>query len=81
MLILKRKIGESLMIGEDVEITILEREGDTIKLGVSAPRSIRVFRKEIYEEIKAENQTALQHPIGFDELRKLFQQNMKKEGK
>jgi len=62
MLVLKRKVGESLMIGEDIEITVLEKEGDTIKIGISAPRAVPVFRKEIFEEIKAANQSAMQAP-------------------
>jgi len=76
VLVLKRKVGESVMIGEDIEISILEREGDTVKIGIEAPRSIRVFRKEIYEEIKAANQSALQAPM-FEMLRQQYQQNKK----
>lgn len=80
MLILKRKIGESIMVGDDVEITLLEKDGDTVKIGINAPRSIRVFRKEIFEEIKAANQTALHAPIMGD-LLKEFKNKMKNEEK
>lgn len=72
MLVLKRKIGETVMIGDDIEITVLGKEGDTVKLGIRAPRTVRVYRQEIYEEIKAENQSALQAPA-LDVLRQLFQ--------
>ena len=72
MLVLKRKIGETVMIGDDIEITVLGKEGDTVKLGIRAPRTVRVYRQEIYEEIKAENKSALQAP-SLDVLRQLFQ--------
>jgi carbon storage regulator len=80
MLLLKRKIGESIMIGDDIEITLMEREGDTVRIGISAPRDIRVFRKEIYEEIRQANQSALQAP-DLSDLLMQFRQNMKKEEK
>ena len=53
MLILTRKIGESLIIGDDVEITALSVRGNQVKLGVNAPKEIAVHRQEIYERIKA----------------------------
>ena len=77
MLVLKRKIGETLMIGEDVEITLLEKDGDSVKIGIRAPRSVRIFRKEVYEEIKAANRSALQAP-GLDMLRRQFLHKLSK---
>ncbi|QLB21481.1 carbon storage regulator [Vespertiliibacter pulmonis] len=53
MLILTRKIGESLLIGDDVEITVLSVRGSQVKLGVKAPKEISVHREEIYQRIKA----------------------------
>ena len=53
MLILTRKIGESLIIGDDVEITVLSVRGNQVKLGVNAPKEIAVHRQEIYERVKA----------------------------
>ena len=53
MLILTRKIGESLIIGDDIEITVLSVRGNQVKLGVNAPKEIAVHRQEIYERIKA----------------------------
>lgn len=53
MLILTRKIRESLIIGDDVEITVLSVRGNQVKLGVNAPKEIAVHRQEIYERIKA----------------------------
>lgn len=53
MLILTRKIGEVLLVGDDVEITVLSIRGNQVKLGVNAPKEISVHRQEIYERIKA----------------------------
>lgn len=53
MLILTRKIGESLLIGDNVEITVLSVRGNQVKLGVNAPKNISVHREEIYHRIKA----------------------------
>lgn len=53
MLILTRKIGESLLIGDDIEITVLSVRGGQVKLGVKAPKEISVHREEIYQRIKA----------------------------
>lgn len=55
MLVLSRKRDESIMIGEDVEITVVDVRGDVVKLGVRAPRSISVHRKEVFESIQREN--------------------------
>ena len=58
MLILSRKIGQSLVIGEQVVVRVLEVSGDNVKIGVEAPRDIPVHRQEIFEAIKEENQAA-----------------------
>ena len=60
MLALTRKKGESLVINHNIEITVLEIRGDQIKLGVSAPKEVPVYRKEIYLQIQEENKNALQ---------------------
>ena len=52
MLILTRKVGESLLIGDDVSITILNVRGNKVKIGVKAPKEISVHREEIYQRIK-----------------------------
>lgn len=79
MLVLKRKIGEAIVIGNDVEVVLLGLEGDAVKIGISAPRSIPVYRKEIHEEIKLANQGALA-PLQVEELKKQFQKNKKNKG-
>ncbi|HEY9720666.1 MAG TPA: carbon storage regulator CsrA [Oscillatoriaceae cyanobacterium] len=60
MLVLSRKINQSVMIGDDIEVIVLETKGDTAKLGIVAPRDVKVFRQEIYLAIKAENQLSAQ---------------------
>lgn len=59
MLVLTRKLNESIMIGNDIEITILAIEGEKIKLGINAPKQIEIHRKEIYLSIQQENNQAL----------------------
>lgn len=59
MLILTRKVGEKLLIGDNIEITILNVRGGQVKLGINAPKDISVHREEIYSKIKsAEHQSA-----------------------
>lgn len=55
MLVLTRRLNESIMIGDEVEVSIVEIKGDQVKLGISAPKEINVHRKEIYEAIQREN--------------------------
>lgn len=59
MLALTRKAGQSIIIGDVVEITIVEVRGDQVRLGITAPKEVSVYRKEIYDEIKAENKAAI----------------------
>ena len=56
MLVLSRSRDESLMIGDDVEIVIIDVRGDKVRLGITAPRSISVHRKEVYEAIQREKE-------------------------
>ena len=58
MLALSRRINESIMLGKDIEITILEIKGDQVKLGITAPREVPVYRKEIYLQIQDSNKAA-----------------------
>ena len=60
MLALTRKKGESLVIINNIEVTILEIRGDQIKLGISAPRDVSIYRKEVYLQIQEENKAALE---------------------
>ena len=58
MLALARKINQSIMIGSDIEITLLEIKGDQVKIGINAPKSVPIYRKEIYMQIQDENKKA-----------------------
>ena len=58
MLVLSRQRDETIMIGDDVEITVVDIRGDKVRLGINAPTLIAVHRKEVYEAIKQENQRA-----------------------
>jgi len=58
MLVLTRRAGESVMIGDDVTITVLEARGDVIRLGIQAPRDVQVHREEVYRELQAANREA-----------------------
>ena len=58
MLLLTRKLGENIRIGDDVKITIVEVKGNHVKLGIDAPASVKVHREEIYERIQEENRRA-----------------------
>ncbi|SDT75942.1 carbon storage regulator CsrA [Actinoplanes derwentensis] len=58
MLVLTRRAGESVMIGDDVVITVLEARGDVIRLGIQAPREVQVHREEVYRELQEANRSA-----------------------
>jgi carbon storage regulator len=60
MLVLSRQRDETIMIGDDVEVTVVDIRGDKVRLGITAPKEITVHRKEVYEAIKRENRAAAQ---------------------
>ena len=74
MLVLTRKPGESIRIGKDITITIVEGDGNSIKLGIDAPKHITVHREEVYQRIVKENQRAAQqnNSVNMGEFAKLF---------
>lgn len=63
MLVLTRKAEEGIIIGDDVKITIIEIKGGSIRIGIDAPRHMKVHRQEVYDKIKEENQEATQWDI------------------
>jgi carbon storage regulator len=69
---LARKINQSIMIGSDIEITLLEIKGDQVKIGINAPKSVPIYRKEIYMQIQDENKKASEGEIDVEVLNKLF---------
>jgi carbon storage regulator len=58
MLVLTRRAGESVMIGDDVVVTVLEARGDVIRIGIQAPRDVQVHREEVYRELREANREA-----------------------
>lgn len=72
MLALSRKTGESLMIGNNVEITILEVKGDQVKVGINAPKSVTVYRKELYLQIQEANAEAMNQDVSPEALENLL---------
>ncbi len=71
MLTLSRKKGESLVINNNIEVTILDIRGDQIKVGIAAPKEVPVYRKEIFLEIQESNKNAM-NLDGMDALKNLF---------
>ena len=71
MLVLARRLNESIMIGDDIEVVVIDIKGDQVKLGIKAPRKITVHRKEIYQEIKQENIAAISSDFDPNTLRDL----------
>ncbi len=78
MLVLARKLNQSIMINDDIEVMILDIQGEQVKLGLKAPKSVKIFRKEIYESIQQENIAALKSKAQkLDDVSVLFK---KKKG-
>lgn len=72
MLALSRKKGEALMINNDIEITVLDIKGEQVKIGISAPKEVPVYRKEVYIQIQEANKEASANMEGMDQLASLF---------
>ena len=70
MLVLTRRKNESIIINENIEITIVAVEGDQIKLGIQAPKDIDIYRKEVYLQIQTENNEAAQNHVDLMALLK-----------
>lgn len=66
MLVLSRKINESIIIQDNIEVIILDIQGDQVKVGLKAPKNIKIYRKEIYEAIQQENIRAAQSKLPKD---------------
>ncbi len=60
MLVLSRQRDETIMIGDDIEVTVVDIRGDKVRLGINAPKEVAVHRKEVYDQIKKENREAAQ---------------------
>lgn len=71
MLALTRKKGESLVVDNHIEVTVLEIRGDQVKIGINAPKDVPIYRKEVYLQIREENQAALKS-AGPEDLKDIF---------
>lgn len=72
MLALSRKVNESIMIGHDIEITVLEIKGEQVKIGINAPKSVPLYRKEIYLQIQEANKEAVSADASPETLKDMF---------
>jgi carbon storage regulator len=77
MLVLTRKKGQSIVIGDDIEVSIIDIQGDQVKIGVNAPKNVTIHRKEIFLEIQQENIKAAN--LGSTSLRELSESLKKKD--
>ena len=68
MLVLARRMNQSIMIGEDIEIIIVDIKGDQVKIGIKAPRSVTVHRAEVHQEILDENKKAISTKVTAQDL-------------
>jgi carbon storage regulator len=76
VLVLTRKKGQSMMIGHNIELSIIDIQGDQVRIGISAPTNIVIHRKEIYEEIRKENlSAAADRKIDITELNRRFKRD------
>ena len=71
MLALSRKKDEAVIINDDIEITIIEIKGDQVKIGISAPKSVPIYRKEVYTQIQNANKEAAQS-VDIKNIKELF---------
>jgi carbon storage regulator len=68
MLILARRLSEKIMIGDEIEISVVEIRGDQVKIGVEAPKSVKVFRREVFDAIQEENRAAAASSVRIPEI-------------
>ena len=81
MLVLTRRVDESISIGDHIQVTVLAVEGDRVKLGISAPREITILRQEVFEAIQAQNRlqeklASTPEPDTFEQLRRLLAEDV-----
>jgi carbon storage regulator len=73
MLVLARRIDQSVMIGNDIKITIIDIKKDVVRLGISAPKKVSVYREEIFEEIQRENiASSMVDEHSLEEISRIF---------
>lgn len=72
MLALARKANESIVINNNVEVTVLEIKGDQVKIGINAPKSVSIYRKELYLQIQEANKEAADNIAAVDAIEDMF---------
>ncbi len=77
MLILTRKVNESIMIGDRIEVSVVDIRGDQVKIGIAAPRDVKVYRQEVYEAIQEENRAAVAADITLPRLDTMAERHKK----
>ena len=81
MLVLTRKVDQSIMIGDNIRIVVVDVRGDQVKIGIDAPRDVMVHRHEVYEDIRAENQrAALKRQIDLGVLERTIRESKPRKG-
>lgn len=81
MLVLARKKGESIVIQDHIHVTILEVDGETVKIGIEAPKEIEVYRKEIYSAVQEANKMSAHSSLDFSQLKTIKLKDKKGRGK
>jgi len=76
MLILSRKQNESIVIGDSIVLSVVDIKGDQVKLGIQAPRDVKVYRQEVYQAIQEENKAALKAKKDLPQLPDLFSKDL-----
>ncbi|PIR01251.1 MAG: carbon storage regulator [Nitrospinae bacterium CG11_big_fil_rev_8_21_14_0_20_45_15] len=78
MLVLTRKVGESIKINDDIKITVIEVKGKNIRIGIEAPSATKIYREEVFIKILEENQSAAATPkVDFGKISQLIKKNLK----
>ncbi|MCX7882870.1 MAG: carbon storage regulator CsrA [Brevinematales bacterium] len=80
MLVLSRREEESIIIDDTIEIKIVGIKQDQVKIGIIAPKNVKIFRKEVYEEIQAANKAAAASAIPVEDLKNVLKKDKKTEG-
>lgn len=77
MLVLSRKKDQAIMLGDNIELTIIDIQGDTVRIGINAPKNVSIYRKEIFIEIQEENKKAASG--GVIDLNSIIKNSMSKD--
>ncbi|MCL1917094.1 MAG: carbon storage regulator CsrA [Peptococcaceae bacterium] len=79
MLVLTRKVDQKILIGDDIEITLVAISGDAVRIGINAPKEVKIIRQEILEEVRDQNLKAAHSPGAAEDIKGLLSKPMRKE--